>query len=921
MVFKKLRALMIIMLLLTVTVFAGTTGKIRGRVVDEATGEPLAGATVMIEGTSLGAFTQADGNYFILQVPPGIHKVKCMIVGYADYTKENVIVSADTTTAVDFAMEAKVAGREEIIVQAKRPIVQKDNTSSQKVVGAEEIQKLVNPSVEGVLQQQAGVVQDAAGETHVRGGRTGEVSYIIDGIPVNTSLGGGNAFANLQSNVIQEMNIVTGGFNAEYGQAMSGIVKIVTQDAGEKITGALDFQTSQFGDKFFNQFEDNRLDSFLSAPIPFLKKAGILASFSWNTRDGIYNHHPKAHWISEELHRINLSDPDEQAELDDAISKHFPGLATYSIDDPTATTGGRLWKPRNSREEYSLFSKMNFTPLNNMRLAFSYTRQDVNAVPLLSNLNRYEYYYEQEWLNQMASMSLTHTLSPSMFYTINVAYQDNYFLGNTDGRDYTEYPGYDDGTAYQNFHRESYYSSYYYGFYARYQEQSEKIIKAAADLTWQYDNYNQFKAGVNTRFNELEKTFYYPRNQGTPYADYYHIKPFDMALFLQDKIEIEDMIINVGFRMEHYDPKVDYYLDNGLAAAAHDAVEPSGNPLEHPEAYPDEGKKAAEAKSYFMPRLGISYPLSDTGVFHFSYGHFYQYPAYDFLYTNVQRPVMGNGYPIVGNPNLEAQKTIQYEVGYNQGLSDIMGIEFVGYFKEMKDILASYKAADPVSGARYTTYINKDFARVIGMDLTLNKRFADNYSFSATYGFMMAKGNNSDEDAAYLNFLNDEYIPPVATTYTDFDRRHSVTANFFYAFLPKQGPELLGIYPLENTTLSLTLNAESGLPYTRTDSLGNEVGEPNSSRMPWTKTVDLKFTKSFNIYGVQTKLYCESTNLFNWVNILYVDPTTGLESNKQVSDPEEYNTAFEYRMALDYYTEVLDYGLPRQVRLGVELSF
>src|SRR6056297_1918275 len=144
MVGRRIFILVTLLLAFSLVIFAGTTGKIRGKVVDAETGEPLAGASVMIQGTSLGSYTDSSGTYFILQVPPGTHTVKCNIVGYAALIKENVTVSADSTTTVDFEMEQKIAGKEEVTVTAKRDIVQKDNTSSSADFSSEELESLVD---------------------------------------------------------------------------------------------------------------------------------------------------------------------------------------------------------------------------------------------------------------------------------------------------------------------------------------------------------------------------------------------------------------------------------------------------------------------------------------------------------------------------------------------------------------------------------------------------------------------------------------------------------------------------------------------------------------------------------------------------------------------------------------------------------
>jgi hypothetical protein len=222
----------------TVTVVIGTTGKIAGTVVDAANDEPLIGATVTVEGTKLGAKTNIDGNYVILNVPPGTYTLRCTYVGYQTATLRNVKVSVDMTTRADFRLQVESVQAQEIVVSAERNLVIKDMTATRAAVGSDEIKTLPIQNPSQVLEIQAGVV----GGTF-RGGRRGEAMYIVDGFSVNDVYDGnqGRGINNLgvESQAIQELELLTGGYNAEYGQAMSAIINIVTKEGGPEYEGTL----------------------------------------------------------------------------------------------------------------------------------------------------------------------------------------------------------------------------------------------------------------------------------------------------------------------------------------------------------------------------------------------------------------------------------------------------------------------------------------------------------------------------------------------------------------------------------------------------------------------------------------------------------------------------------------------------------
>ncbi len=225
--FTVYRALFL--LLLTVgSVHAGITGKLAGRVTIKGTGEPMIGANVLINETYLGAATDAEGNYYILQVPPGRYSVRFTMIGYQDLVMNNVRIHVDLTTTINAELSESVIGMNEVVVQAERPMIQTDVTYSQANISSEEVEMLPVEEFEDVIALQAGVVI-SNGEIHVRGGRGGEIAYMVDGITVTDPFNSGIS-VEIENNAIQELQFISGTFNAEYGQAMSGIVNIVTKD-------------------------------------------------------------------------------------------------------------------------------------------------------------------------------------------------------------------------------------------------------------------------------------------------------------------------------------------------------------------------------------------------------------------------------------------------------------------------------------------------------------------------------------------------------------------------------------------------------------------------------------------------------------------------------------------------------------------
>ncbi|MCP4414146.1 MAG: TonB-dependent receptor plug domain-containing protein, partial [Gammaproteobacteria bacterium] len=217
---------------LTMSLHAGTTGKIAGIVTDEETGDPLVGVNIVIDGFNLGAATDADGEYYILNIHPGVYTVKAFYIGYNTYVIEDVRIQVDLTTTVSFELGPSILESEEIVVTAKRAI-QKDLTASEVSIQADQIEALPVRDVASLLTMQAGVTRDADGDLHIRGGRTTEISYMIDGIQVMNAVNR-SAGISIDDQSIEELKAITGTFNAEYGQALSGVVNIVTKKGTDK---------------------------------------------------------------------------------------------------------------------------------------------------------------------------------------------------------------------------------------------------------------------------------------------------------------------------------------------------------------------------------------------------------------------------------------------------------------------------------------------------------------------------------------------------------------------------------------------------------------------------------------------------------------------------------------------------------------
>ncbi len=273
----SLAILMACLCILPASLFAAATGQIKGTITDSE-GNPVVGASVQIVGTQRGAMTDMDGKYLISQVEPGVYTLRITHVHFASTEVTNVEVKSDITKEVSTALEEKVTELDKIVVEAERDILNVYEVSNEQTLTAKEIDVQPVTTVQDLLTQVAGVVTGREGEIFIRGGRAGEVSYILDGVPIDDPLSGtgGRAGANLSlvSGSIQEFTVIKDGFDPEYGDALSGIVKITTKTGSKDNTRMhMHFVTDDFGNKDLNKYSRNN-DYFrfsLSGPDPIVR--------------------------------------------------------------------------------------------------------------------------------------------------------------------------------------------------------------------------------------------------------------------------------------------------------------------------------------------------------------------------------------------------------------------------------------------------------------------------------------------------------------------------------------------------------------------------------------------------------------------------------------------------------------------------
>lgn len=896
--------------------FAGNTGKIVGVVTDAQSGETLPGANVLIEGTLLGASTDVNGEYLILNVPPGNYVLECIIVGYATKRVENVKVQSDRTLNINFAMseEALELG-EKITVIADRPLIQNDLTASKTVTSAEEIEALPVETFTAVMLTQAGVTQGADGAIHIKGGRSNEIAYLVDGVSVANPYSTNGLGVTVATNAIQEMTVVSGAFNAEYGNAMSGIVNLTTKDGSSDFRAYISGYTGDFisnRNKLFANIDDvdplanNNIEGTFSGQIPFLNNPSHTFFLSARySRSGGYLYGVREHLPSDSSNFLTRVETIE-------IKEDYGNVTTIDILDDSwiiGMGGDGKYVSMNPSDGLNLLAKTKFqlSPAFTLRLQSIYNTDKWKSYSHAYRFNPDGLGTTRSWGLQN-TINITHTISNTTFYELkgSVNYKDtrSYLYEDYNDPRYVPTDKIQGDPAGVNF--------VFGGTDMNHAYEKSLTYLGKFDFTSQVNKRHLVKSGVEARLYKLDNEAYtilYDRNfykvptvvpTDQPEHDQYTTYPRQVSAYVQDKIEYDDMIINAGLRYDYFYSDFDY---------AADILQPDGE------------LKAAEAKHMLAPRFGVSFPISAEGVIHFSYGHFYQMPSLRYLFTNPEFELPNAVVSVgsFGNANLNPEKTVIYEMGLQQQLGDRFALDITGFYKDIRDLLAQQRIKFfDLDGNRrdYRVWRNQDYGNVKGLTLSLSKRMApgDPIAASIEYTYQVAEGNNNNTDAFFYNSLSgQEQVKEIV--FLDWDQPHTLNAT-------------VTVKLSEGLNFSAIGNLSSGYPYTPNVPNSTYDALPNTERKPTRKGIDARISYDFSISDINYQVFAKVYNVFDTKNERYVFDDTGTANYTFVNRTQDEPTVLKERYGqpgvhtYDEYVTRPDYFFhPREVRLGLSIQF
>lgn len=993
-----------------VTLHAQATGKIEGRVRDQA-GAPIANAQVFIVGTAFNALTNPQGYYFINNVPAATVSVRAAFIGYKSTQVDGVKVLAGQTGTVDIQLEQTAVEIQEItVVTNTQPLVPRDEVTTKQRVDGDFADALPVDNLNQVLQLQPGVLQDTDGGLSIRGARETQNATYVDGVPIqagyrgDTFVGSAGSALTFGTNSFEEASVTTGSSSAEFGNATGGIVSIVTRTGGPEYTGSFAFETDEpMGVNHGVGF--NRLEGGFSGPLAGRLTFSVSGSLTGQkaVEEGFGSQDTPIFLqagIDTTIRQLSVLDDDPDTPFDERLTADTSLVNVYNYavsrgncdqfaDAGSASTdpyvdeirnnfgfdcnGVRL--PATARTTHSVTGKLNYTYGTGSRVSFSAvtSRFHGHSQPFIigyinnlssgmlrgfSNRNRLATLAWTQNLSKSAerALALDVALSYQQDRTINGPLTPESDLSTRDpfggfilkGMDFeynfdnfpitdglienirrnngritpidenngSAYLGIDDIRnnayglygQYQNFGNTLDASTWAFLEAGRYTNDNDTPTRVSlykenryigkATLDWQADRYNRIKLGGElTRYSIDNYSF---RLTDKFFSDAYREKPIRWNAFVEDRLDLGDVVVVGGLRYDWYDTRASRPFVTGQNGERYAFPRISTNPefnLDDPTSV----LVRDQSHSYLSPHIQVSFPVTDRTNFRLSYSHQVQAPDFGLVLGGINIDLDFTNTNQVFGSDLDFGKTIAFEFGIRHAFSDDMVLDVAAYNKDIVSDPAARlvslfdPAADRLNDFRVLT--NLDFGNVRGLDVRLDRRFGNYFNGTVAYAYQQAKNTGSDP-FTYINYgsrivnqvggTNGAQPPPQGILPTDDSRPHAFTGAFSLTFPGdfREGSVLGDV--LGNVSVFTTFRYTSGTAYTKCGVSNEEQSilsiencvrlfpeGLNTQRLPAFKELNAKLTKSFGLGGLDVTGYLDVRNLLNFRNVLQVFSVTG----------------------------------------------
>ncbi len=912
-----------------------------GTVIDGETGEPLTGATVFIIGTYKGAYADDAGNYQISDIKPGDYSVRFSYVGYAEKIYNGLSFSAGEKKTLNVTLVSSVSTLGAVEIVGQRRLVDLESGRSQVRLTDEQIGEMSAINVQDVVATQVGVNVTPDG-LQIRGGRVYETEYLVDGINAQDPLAGTGFGVDVNTSAIKEVELITGGSGAEYGNGTSGVVLTKIKEGSKKFQfdasyrrdnlgfnknegsswntdeADISFSGPIIGDKltFFASGSVFLTDNYYRAQARQLRSSLFGNDSIWAPRqDNRWSHSLKLAWTIRpgwkltltNQHSLNINQSTRSLQIignDEVVRPGFQYPFSLNLDNANTYTHHSNLSIANligilgEQWTFSLSAGRLFTNL----------RADANGRP-----------FRTETVDQIFDPFSIVTDPISVFNP-----QDEIVL---------VFPGpglVNNGgiaTLWHDHYAREYTIKTKFNFQSENKVHYISLGQSHKFQGYQWIDVTQPWVGAPIKINDTLTT---PSTRLGRSSDFWNVNPMQGGIFFQDEIRYKGVIAALGMRFNYWalGSFVDDAIDNPDAPIL-DAVR---------EDYKQETVKllGLRWKARLLPRINVSFPVTENNVLYFNYSHAMRLPHPRFLYAGLDPVFQDRSFlASLGNPNLNPEVSVSYEIGLKSQLTKDLALTLAAFYNDKFDYIVSRRIEIRDATGRFvekTFFINQDYARIRGLEIGFTRRFGNSLTgiLSGSYSIATGKSNTATESALQIRqqgFVNTTQEQPLA-----WDR--PLDLKLLIIFTPDSSL-YLGNFPLRGFRATLSGTYKSGLRYTPfelvriNENSGRPEYEPIEDR-PLDKVgkywswVDLRLSKDFYVgNSARFSLQFEVRNLFNYRSPTIINGVTG--DAYRDGDPLPLN------FRDPQYPDPQDRGLPpfnparflapRQTMFGLEIKF
>ena len=926
---KTLRPFLACVAILTVAFVsaarAADVGSVTGHVTDRKTGHAIPFASVSIPLAKQGGLTDSEGRFTVTGVAPGTYEVKVQYLGYKPGLQAGVVVVAGKATATNFQIDDVIVREEKVVeVNAERRLVEVKQGATVRSVTANDIRNLAVTTVGDVLQQQAGVSTDAE-QIHIRGGRADETVFVVNGVANRDLVTGQSTAGQLNARSVAEVNVATGAYDVRYGNALSGVVDIKLKEGTEKFQTGLTTAAGSYGGRAW-QIVSSGPDPIWT---PALRLFGAtvpgsvttILDLSGSLLETRYSYMNRDASLLERTLAPPYLHPRLHSSYEDSFLGHkftYPDMWSPAEDNRWAARYALTWKPNNR-------DKLNYTFSKRIAIDQGFSRTFLTAGGDLGDPA-----YPWQWAhridhaatffedNVQSSVNWRRTLSTTGYTEAQVS---RYFFAqrqDVGGKLWGTFVEPDDrGTFPVGDPRRL---DYFRDTGDNYQWSDRRTTSWG--LNWnvtQRVHHNELEAGLEHQFQtvqylDVEYPWIFDRNGLGESHDLWSVHPWVGDLFVRDRLEYEGFVANVGLR-------TDYWM------TGREAEQALSDTTRHNIASSQRANFYDETRSFFgrrmkvhvSPRVIVSHPITENSSFFFNYGEFTQVPSYRYVYSKLNS-ISSESFPLQGNPNLNPQISVNYEVGAKHQFLPIAAVNMTFFVRDVYDYPSATRV-DPLTGTNiqsYFIYLNGHFSRSKGIEIEIEKRRSHHWSARASYSYQQTKGksSNPNEERA-LQEIGGASETRLSEVFVAWNRPHKLTGNFDVRF-EDDVPRHFGW--MRHAGFNMFVQGQSGRAYTPYDLANqNPIGLPYSLNAPFQVTTDVKMNRWFRLMNRRFDVSLQGTNIFSNALIYRVDRVTGhgyvwgqgqfdpanvhglneFVKTGTVDDPSNFGSGAQWRLQLD----------------------